>query len=300
MFHHFGWPEKVRKHRHQGFRPKLEILEDRTVLSLGTNAVPLLSYQVTVVSGVTVSVSGTVVDEQPETVSLNFTGIINHTITPDANGAFSFLAEATGVGFINGSATDNQGATGLGPAIYIQDIWDIVDIQVIEGENPGEVTVTGRAVGYFQEGAPVNFFDEDGTPIGSTFLAANLSFSWSTTNITPGRKRIEITDPLGRQIDKTFPIPNRPPIIKRFHVRPTQAPGWYEFHGTVLDEEVQGCTVHFQGIPALNGKSARVDATGKFSIVVRITEQDVGVVQAVAKDRYGAASEPKELFFGGL
>lgn len=294
MFEHLGWPERVRKPEGRRFKPRLETLEDRTVLSVGNGVAPVLSYNVSIVTGRMLNVSGTVVDQRPDTSTVTFTGIINYSVTPDANGSFSFVTEASAAGFINASVLDDEGLTTLGDPVYVEGAYgDIVDIEVIEGENPGEITVTGRFVGEFAPGTAVHF---EGAGFGMTFLSPSLNFSWSTMEVKPGDLKIWGIDIWGRQTQKTIWIRNRPPKIISAGFRAVPG-GFYEFYGKAIDEDLPDVTVRFSGIPALEGKTARTDSEGNFKVVVTIGPNDNGLVTLIARDKWNADSDPKRFFF---
>jgi hypothetical protein len=299
MFHQLGWPEKERKPANLRVRPKLEMLEDRTVLTtLGGGTPAQITYSASILSGRMVSVTGTVIDQRPENCVVTFGGILNHTVTPNPDGSFSFVAEASSRGFITSQVLDDENLVTVALAQYIEGTYsEIINVEVIEGEDPGMATVNGAVTGDVVEGMPVYF---EGAGTGSTFLMANASFSWSTLEIKPGDLRIIFDNIWGNRTDVNILIRNRPPVVKKLAFRPTVLGGHYEFHGKVLDEEVNSCVVRFSGIPALEGKTAQVNAEGKYSIIVPIGANDVGMVTVIARDRHGADSEPREIFFSPL
>ncbi len=61
-----------------------------------------MTYNVTQTGGQTVLISGTVTDQNPSSVDISFTGVVNTSITASANGTFSVSTTASALGEIDG------------------------------------------------------------------------------------------------------------------------------------------------------------------------------------------------------
>jgi hypothetical protein len=278
----------------------VEPLEDRLVLSA-----PQLIYTMSVIEGRTVSISGTVLDERPETTTVTFGGVLNHTIVPGPDGQFSFVIEATSPGFVVGRALDDEMLMSPEVVQYLDiEYFDFADLSLSfnDDEDGEEYLFTGRLVGTNVSGVEVVLSDGYSSWVtttdsfGNFRFAANLSLAANFLNIRP---ILPHNFPGGgNNPGRNFPVPgNLPPAIVRLRSRDVGGGTW-EIYGKVRDESPGQVTVRFNGIPAVQGKTAQCDAQGNFSIRVQLAPNEAGIVQAIATDDHSQDSLPKYTLLG--
>jgi hypothetical protein len=283
-------------------RLNVEPLEDRLVLSA-----PQLIYSMSVIEGRTVSISGTVLDERPETTTVTFSGVLDYSIVPGPDGQFSFVIEATSPGFVVGRALDDEMLMSPEVVQYLDiEYFDIVDVSLSfnDDEDGEEYLVTGRLVGTDVSGVSVVLSDGYSSWVtttdsfGNFRFAANLSLANNFLNIKPILPHNFPFPGGGNNPGRNFPVPgNLPPAILRLRARDLGGGTWVIF-GKVRDEFPHQVTVRFNGIPAVQGRTAQCDLDGTFSIVVQLAPNEGGLVQAIARDNLNQDSLPKYTLLG--
>jgi hypothetical protein len=145
--------------RRAAYQPRLEALEERycpTYPPMLPNIPPtILSFAAMPLSGQSYMLTGTVADDQPAGISVQFSGKFNGTATTNSSGAFMAYCTPCGLGQINAVATDTTGLvsntaqvqiTSLAPAIIEFNAHDMgnnywVFSGRVQDENPAGLTV---------------------------------------------------------------------------------------------------------------------------------------------------------------
>lgn len=141
-------------HRHR-VTPHLECLEARDCPAAPT----FLSFGVTPLSGNLVTLMGTIQDENPSSVQITFSGVVNGSTTPNPLGGFALMTTADSLGTIFANAMDDECLTD-------EDSADLTsDVPVIE-----DFTATDLGSGYYMFQGHV--IDE--APVGLGVLLTGL------------------------------------------------------------------------------------------------------------------------------
>jgi hypothetical protein len=252
---------------------------------------PQMFYSVAPIGGRMVSITGQVMDERPEASSVNFGGVLNHSVVPNASGAFAFVAEASSQGWITGSVLDDEGLTGAAPSFFLMGTMPSIQNLSISYGRPGTVTLTGRVVDSSAGGLNVNF---TGAANGSTTTDAQGWFNVTLTQAKPGEIEAKVFNAWGLGATGSVFSANQPPVITALDACRSTGNVWV-FEGTVEDEEPEFCIVYFTGLPSLEGRTVRVDENGRFCLVVELAPGEEGTVLAIAYDSEGLASEVAEV-----
>jgi hypothetical protein len=265
----------------------VEVLEDRTCLSA-----PQLTFSLTPLTGRMVLLSGQVSDENPATASVNFSGVVNGSVTPNATGQFSLQAEATGLGTVSAVAVDAESlsSNAVDRSIF-SNTPQIQDFSVQQGPNK-TVILSGRVVDESPGGLVVNF---SGIASGSATTDANGNFLATLPASGTGGVNAGTSDPWGLMaITATIFFSNQPPAIVGFTASRNVGNLW-TFSGTVEDEQPEGLVVRFGGLPSLAGKTAIAGAGGYFTITVELPPGENGIATAQTTDWFGLDSEVEEV-----
>jgi len=264
----------------------VEALEDRTCPSA-----PQMFYSVAPLAGRMVSVTGQVLDERPEASSVSFGGVLNHSVVPGASGAFSFVAEASGAGWVTGSVLDDEGLTGVAPSFFLTGTPPAIQNLSISYGRPGTVILAGRVIDSAAAGLTVNF---TGAATGSTTTDAQGWFSVTLTQAVPGEIEAKVFNAWGLGATGSVFSTNQPPVIATLDACRSTGNVWV-FEGVVEDEEPEHCIVYFTGLPSLEGLTVPVDINGRYCLVVELAPGEEGTVLAIAYDSEGLASEVAEV-----
>jgi hypothetical protein len=101
----------------------------------------------------------------------------------------------------------------------------------------------------------------------------------------------EATDP-GQQLASepyALEVTSPPPVVSGFTGAENPNGSW-TFQGHVASAVPQGDTVTFAGLSALQGKTAKVDGTGRFTVTVPVAASDEGTATAQVTDQWGQTS----------
>jgi hypothetical protein len=101
------------------WRPQVEHLEERYCLdgSSGSTFFPppggpvITSFTVHMLTRKSVELDGTVTDLHPGSVTVSFGGVMTGTVSTNADGSFSFTADASSLGTVTAVATDDRSLT---------------------------------------------------------------------------------------------------------------------------------------------------------------------------------------------
>jgi hypothetical protein len=269
------------------FRSRLlmEVLEDRTCLSA-----PQLSFSLASAGGRMVTITGQVTDERPDASTVTLGGVVSGTVTPNADGSFSLVREASALGPVTGSVLDDEALSGFGTPQELQgSAPDITNLHVSYGA-PGTVTVTGRVVDDNPAGLLVSF---SGALRGLAVTSFDGWFAATFNHVNPGEFQAGVTNTWGLESVELGEVQNQPPVITEFYAARENGNVW-RFEGRVQDEDPESCVINFGGLFTLDGKSVGVDENGWFSFSIELAPGESGIATAVATDAFGLHSELEE------
>ncbi|MFO0970590.1 MAG: hypothetical protein U0793_34025 [Gemmataceae bacterium] len=241
---------------------------------------PSLSLSVTENGGRSVTLSGLVTDDAPGGATVNFSGPVWGSVITNADGSFSYTADAMFLGSVQATATDAWWQTSSPVQVTLSNPAPTLTLNVVAG--PGRtVTLSGvlsddGAVA----GRTVSFF---GPVVGSTITASDGSFSFTTQAMSLGTVQATATDDWGQMGLATAPIPNQAPVLT---LQINHGAGrTVTLSGDVSDESPGGNTVFFSGAVA---GSVVTDPSGHFSYTTDALY--LGTVQAMTSDVWGQMS----------
>jgi hypothetical protein len=259
---------------------RYEGLEQRLCLS----AASITGFSATPVSGNSVRVMGMVMDESPSTVSVQFSGVVSGSASPNSSGYFDFTTTASGLGTITAVAHDNEGLNST-PA-YAQltnQAPTITGLSVTETGNGTYVTVSGTVNDDAPGGRTVSL---GGVASGSAQTSSNGYFSVSVQASSLGTVTATTTDVWGQtsptaQATLTSPAPT----IQNLSVQETTNGKMVSITGKVVDASPAGRTVTLGGV--VNGQTT-TNSSGNFSVTLEASA--LGQVTAQTTDVWGQSS----------
>ncbi len=266
--------QKPKTHR----RIQFESLERRYCLSAPT----ITAFQIDSIDGRTVSVSGYVADEDPETVCVDIYDSLYGGVSPNASGYFSYSGEAYWPGTITAVAYDQEYNLSAPAEVAFSDDPPSVDSLAVTYGTGTEVTITGQVTDETPGGLPVDFYGSVyGTAVTDTSGYFSLHVPDGSASL--GYVDVSVYDAWGRPAYDTTEITSDEPVIDSLGVA-------YGYHtevaiaGHVTDEDPDGLTVYFSG--AVEG-SAVTDSNGDFTIQVADGIASLGEVTVSVSDAWG-------------
>jgi hypothetical protein len=210
------------------------------------------------------------------------------TTAANAQGYFTFTAQASGLGTVTASGVDGQGLTSNTVQGQVaSQTPTIQNLSVAYG--PGTtVTLTGQVIDETPAGRTVTF---TGPVTGSVTTGANGMFSYTTQATSLGTVRATTTDPWGlTSAVAEVALAVSPPVITSFQVVEQYGTTWV-VRGHVQGAGAIGCDVTLGGLPALQGVFAQVDSNGNFEVEVSIPPAQEGMTAtANITDCWGQAA----------
>jgi hypothetical protein len=261
-------------------RVGVEQLESRDCPSLS-----FMNFGVSLMNvGKQVELRGMISDPNPTSVQVNFSGVAQGSVSADANGYFDVKTTASGLGTVNASAIDNNGGVAHADG-QVYDMAPSITLYVGYGPNR-QVTLNGRVSNAQPGGLTVNF---TGVANDSVVTNADGTFTKTVTATALGKISATTQDVWGlssvtTQVNVTDPTPT-------ITLSGNDVSGnLWMFSGRVTGGYVAGETVTFSGTPAVNGKTATVQADGTFSLAVSFSVGETGWVDATVTDWWGATA----------
>jgi hypothetical protein len=181
------------------FVPRLEGLETRDCPTL-----LITSFTATPTAGGLVQVSGSVVDDQSQTVTVNINAATTVAISVPSNGTFTATVQANGVSGITASAADNVQQVSLPvqtPIIGTPP--QILNLTYSRGTDQC-VTFTGTVLDEVPGGVIVTFGGLPALQGQQTVTQPDGSFSLTLDVPTNGQMWAQATDSLGLQSDLAY------------------------------------------------------------------------------------------------
>ncbi|HID76459.1 MAG TPA: hypothetical protein EYP56_10735 [Planctomycetaceae bacterium] len=290
----FGFASALRKRprrsRPTRYRPiRFESLEGRYCPSAPT----ITAFQIDSVDHNTVTLSGHVADENPQTVLIDVDGVLFGTTYPDASGNFTVTGEAYSVGQISAVAMDEDFL--YSDPVFVEltsDLPSITSVEVIYGHHT-EVTIKGRVIDEDPDGLTVQFY---GVLNGSTTTDENGDFSYYVESgyAELGDVPIYVEDVFGQGGSTTVTLTgDEPPSIINYQTQ-VDASGMLTVTGTVVDEDPVGLTVVITFLDMQ--EEVVTDEDGDFFWYYQMQQGEEGWVSAVAYDWWGLESDLVESY----
>ena len=242
----------------------------------------ITAFQIDSVDGTTVTLSGNVSDETPETVQVQFSGALLGSTTPNALGDFTYTGPADSLGTISAIATDEELLDSAVANVELtSDVPAFSGLTVQYGSGT-EVTISGQVVDENPENLTVYFY---GVVEDTAVTDANGNFSLFVPDGVAmlGTVDLYVYDVWGQEgydwVEITSEIPWFTPLNFSYgtHTEVT-------ISGTVVDEDPSGLTVYFTG--AVEG-TAVTDANGDFELAVPDGVASLGTVYVTVYDAWG-------------
>jgi hypothetical protein len=239
--------------------------------------------------GRSVTLTGSVTDDNPQTVVIDISGVMSGSTNPDANGNFSYTANASALGTVSAVATDSQQlqsntaqaqVAAAKPSLTLHYTIATQKYIVLVG------TVTAGTAG----GLNVTF---TGVVSGGTVTKADGTFNTTQIACCLGQIQATVTDVWGQVSDPaSVTVTQGAPVIDGFRANRNAGTTW-TFSGTVTDLTPAGNTVTFSGLPSLQGKTATTKDDGTFSLVVTLQQGESGTAAAIRTDWFDLTSPEK-------
>jgi hypothetical protein len=263
-------------------RPRLfvEQLEER-------DCPTTLTFFASVLPDHEVRLEGFVSDGPLAGVNINFYGAAWGSTTTDENGYFHLVTSDCMLGTVFAEGYDsNQEFTNIASAdLYVMP--PMLSLEIV-GVSGNMVTLSGHVDGIDRGNLTVNLYG------AASALATTDSYgNFTVTTWADALGDIYATvDDLWGQVSEqaTASITSNPPTIMGFTCLQETGRVW-TFYGWVSDEDPEGLTVSFGGIPSLEGQSTTVRADGSFSFTIELQPGEDGTVTAQTFDWFGQYSE---------
>jgi hypothetical protein len=262
---------------------RFESLEGRYCLAAPT----IDSFQIDSVSGTTVSVSGYVTDESPETVEVDFSGALEGSTYANGSGYFSYSGEAQ-FGTIDAVALDEEMLSSDSAEVTIESDVPVIDSLSVTYGYHTEVTITGQVIDEDPGGLYVYF---TGAVEGYAETDSSGNFSLNVPSAWPGTVQAAVADGWGQLTEAWVDIngDNPPEVTISTDLTPD---GLLTIQGTVTDEDAEGLTV----IITFRSEQYEVttDCNGDFFHQIELDEGEEGLLTIIARDWWTLESDPAQ------
>ena len=277
--------QQPKRHR----RIQFESLERRYCLS----APSITSMQIDAVEDTTVSVSGYVTDESPETVQVEFYDILSGSTSPDASGYFTYTGEASWLGTIVAYALDEEVLQSEPAEVDLTSDEPTINSLALDYGYHTAITITGQVIDEDPDGLTVYI---SGAANGTAITDANGNFTLQVADgfASMGELEVSVEDVWGQPgSDWTLITGDNSPQIVDFSTH-VGGSGLLTVRGTVTDEDPVGLTVviNFWG----NDYEVTTDSDGDFIWQLQLEEGQEDFLTVVAFDWWGLESEASEAY----
>jgi hypothetical protein len=264
-------------------RLEIECLESRLCL---TKDFVIPQFAADALPGHVARLTGRVVDFDPSSVELTFSGAVNGTTSPAPDGTFTYettdarvgMVYVAGINSLNETAGNQDPLLVPRPAITLNIAYGSRNFVTLSGSvsdlDAGDLTVTFKGVAK-----------------GSVSTDDFGEFSYTTTASSLGEvKATTVNLWLQRSVPSTVSVVSAPPVIVNF-LADKSSDGVWVFSGVVQDEDSAGLVVVFSNHGALNGQSAVVGSDGKFCMTVELRLIKPVQIHADVMDWFGLAAD---------
>jgi hypothetical protein len=256
-------------------------------------------------SGTTVEISGWVMDEYPEGLTVTFSGAVSGTTTTDEFGGFSLITDISELGPIYATVVDAGGLVGSDEMFF----FDAVPIDPPPIDPPADnlapyiwgdawttsvgttVEISGWVMDEHPEGLIVTF---SGVVSGTTTTDGFGGFSLITDISALGPIYATVVDAGGLVGSDEVFFFDAAPDINDFSVLQL-GPNEWVLRGTVVDEAPVGLIVTFGGVVP-GGLTAVVEADGTFERYFTWNNPSLGMATATVDDVWSQTSNLAEGF----
>jgi hypothetical protein len=251
-------------------------------------AAPNITENLVQNSGTSVTLSGMVTSGSPGGLTVTFSGEVSGSTTTDANGNYSFTANAAGLGTISAQTMDVWGQASNSAAVMLSDSGPTISFSVAQagGHN---VTITGQVNAQSPGGLTVTF---SGVASGTATTSSTGGFSYSGTASSLGQITAQVTDVWGVTASYSAQVADTAPTIQGFAASYNQASDTWTFSGQVSAAYVAGLTVTLSNIPGEGTVTITTNSQGVFSYVIELPAGTTGTVTATVTDSWGETSQP--------
>ncbi len=275
-------PRQGNRHGNR-IRLALESLEARDCPA----APQIMTFNASVLQGHTVLLSGTVMDENPSSVSITFSGVASGSTTANAQGQFQLQTTASQLGSVYAQALDNEQLTSTSVQRTLTCPAPTLTLNL--AYNSGKsVTLSGQVTANTNANLTVTF---SGQVTGTTVTNSSGGYSKTADASALGTVSAYVVDVWGQQSSTVqVTIASNAPSIVNFTATNNGGNVW-TIEGQVQDESAPGLIVHLSSaIPALASVDVTVGNDGWFVYTVQLQPGDSGGVSAVTTDWWGLTS----------
>jgi hypothetical protein len=246
----------------------------------------ITALSATVLPNQMVSLTGTVTDDNPASVVLNFSGAVAGTVSADPSGHFSFTGQGNYLGTVSAVGTDGQALTSDPGTAAVSTPAPFISYRVTPGTGRS-VTLSGTVTSVDRGNLTITF---TGVVTGAVATSADGSFSYTATATGQGSVSATTVDLWG-QISNTatVAVTADSPTITEFDC--SQGPNGWTFYGRISGAYPAGVTITFGGLSGLANQRVTVQADGSFSLTVPLGNGDYGTATAVATNVWGLQSD---------
>ena len=240
----------------------------------------------------TVTISGNVQDESPETATVDLSGIVTDSVTPDSNGDFSVVTDPSSLGTVYAVATDDESLQSGTEDVELSSDAPSITLSIQYGEE-NEVTLSGTVTDEAPGGLAVTLSGAVDTTVVFTDSNGNYSVTFDANEL--GTVYADVDDQW-EQASTTAQaeIDVDVPAISNF-VAIEEQDGTWTFKGTVTHQSAENLEVVLGGILEGYSLTAFVDENGQFEINLALDPEDEGTATAEVEDWWGQDSNVAEV-----
>ncbi len=281
----FGFFPALRRRRpsHQPARHRrieFESLERRYCLT----APAITSLQIDSIDDTTVSLSGYVSDESPETVEVDFFGAFSGSTSPNASGYFAFSADADWLGDIAAVAYDEESLSSDSAYVEVTSDVPTLDSLSVEYGEGTEFTITGQVIDDSPGGLTIDF---TGGIQGTATTDASGYFTFTAADGS-GYVDVNVADAWGQDAYDSVEVTGNVSLQIINFWTDSESGGCIYAEGEVTGADPGDLTVLITFLDVEDEVSLEYD--GSFSWYWYIEEGDEGWLSATASDQWGNES----------
>lgn len=251
----------------------LEFLEARDCPA----APQIMMFSSTIVQGQTVQLSGMVMDENPGSVSINFSGAASGTTTSNALGLFQFQTTASQLGTIYAQASDNQALTSQVAESILSAPPPTLTVNLTQ-QAGRMVTLSGQVTAGALANLTVCF---TGQVAATTTTSSTGAFTYTGQASALGAITAKVTDIWGQQsAGMQVQVTSNAPSVTMTVMQGANRAVYIQ--GRVTDESPGGINVTLSGVV-----SATVTTTSTGMFTYSGTASSLGAITASAVDCWG-------------
>ncbi len=263
-------------------RLRLEGLESRLCPS-GTQ--PAVTVQATVLPNHQVQLSGSVADNNPAGIAVNFSGAVQGSTTTGDSGAYSYITSTATLASVTVVAVDQSNVSSTPTSATVAVAAPTITLSVASVSASRTVTVTGQVTG---SDASAQFVALTGVVSGAAVPNANGTFSFTAQASSAGTVSATTTDDWGQTSSVTQATAQSPaPTITSFTGFQVSS-GMWTFQGQVNAPNPGGLTVVLGVL--VKGATVTTQPSGWFTITLPLNVIASGTVTAQTTDAWGQQS----------